>query len=374
MVISQKIDENKMGNRGSKSDFKYKSVKEQRVDGSWFIRNKQNLINLRCTLMGFERNYRIKIPSKQLIKNFSTLQSSHAKLNPWFVTGFTDAEGSFTVMVDKNNKRTLGWRVQAKYQIILHIRDLSLLLQIQEFFGGVGSVSESSNMAIYSVSSVKDLTNIIIPHFNKYFLLTQKAADYLLFKMIVDLMNNKDHLSFEGLHKIMNIKATMNTGLTEIQKLEFNNLNPISRSIIQTDKIPDPYWVTGFVNGEGTFDVKISNSKNKIGYSVQLRFRIPQHDRDTKLIELLIQYFGSNCGVLEKHTKYPAVSLVIVKFSIILTKIIPFFELYSLSGQKKFDFIDWCKISQIMSDGSHLTIDGFNLIRAIKNGMNKGRK
>jgi len=180
-----------MGNRGSKSDFKIKSVKEQRVDGSWFIRNK-NPINLRCTLMGFERNYRIKIPSKQLIKNFSTLQSLHNKLNPWFITGFTDAEGSFTVMVDKNNKRTLGWRVQAKYQISLHVRDLSLLLQIQEFFGGVGSVSESGNMGIYSVSSVKDLTNIIIPHFNFYFLVTQKAADFMLFKMIVHLMNNKD--------------------------------------------------------------------------------------------------------------------------------------------------------------------------------------
>jgi hypothetical protein len=38
MVISQKIDEKKMGNRGSKSDFIIKSVKEQRVDGSWFIK------------------------------------------------------------------------------------------------------------------------------------------------------------------------------------------------------------------------------------------------------------------------------------------------------------------------------------------------
>jgi hypothetical protein len=37
-----------------------------------------------------------------------------------------------TVMVDKNNKRTLGWRVQAKYQITLHVRDLSLLLQLQQ--------------------------------------------------------------------------------------------------------------------------------------------------------------------------------------------------------------------------------------------------
>ena len=36
-VTSHKISENEMGNRGSKSDFKSKSVKEQRVDGSWCI-------------------------------------------------------------------------------------------------------------------------------------------------------------------------------------------------------------------------------------------------------------------------------------------------------------------------------------------------
>jgi hypothetical protein len=34
MVISLEIDESKMDNRGSKSDFKLISVKEQRVDGS----------------------------------------------------------------------------------------------------------------------------------------------------------------------------------------------------------------------------------------------------------------------------------------------------------------------------------------------------
>ena len=38
MVTSQKIIERKMDNRGSKSDI-YMSVKEQRVDGSWYKRN-----------------------------------------------------------------------------------------------------------------------------------------------------------------------------------------------------------------------------------------------------------------------------------------------------------------------------------------------
>lgn len=86
-VTSHMMNENEMGYRGSKSNFQ-KFVKEQRVDGSYCI----NLMQLRCTLMGFERNYQFKIPSNQLNKApFSTF-IQYPELNPWFVTGFTDAE------------------------------------------------------------------------------------------------------------------------------------------------------------------------------------------------------------------------------------------------------------------------------------------
>jgi hypothetical protein len=81
-VISPKIDEKKMGNRGSKSDFLMKFVKEQRVDGSWCINFK--LMHLRCTLMGFERNYPIKILSKQLNKLYFSTLNYKPKLNTWF--------------------------------------------------------------------------------------------------------------------------------------------------------------------------------------------------------------------------------------------------------------------------------------------------
>ena len=207
MVISHKMNENEMGYRGSKSDFLNKSVKEQRVDGSWLLDKKAS--NLRCTLMGFERNYQIKIPSKQLnIKNFSTLNYSSSlpcsagSVNPWFWTGLTDAEGSFSILISKDNKRTLGWRVESKFQMDLHIRDLSLLLQFQQFLGGIGYINKypARNMVYYSISSNKEL-NKLITHFENYPLLTQKAADFLLFKEAVILMNNKAHLTIEGLKK-----------------------------------------------------------------------------------------------------------------------------------------------------------------------------
>ena len=226
-------------------------------------------------------------------------------------------------------------------------------------------------MVFYSVSSVKDLTNTIIPHFLKYTLLTQKAADFLLFKTIVSLINNKVHLTIEGLNQIINIKASMNTGLSEIVKSNFNNIIPVTRPIINTSNIPDPHWISGFVNGEGTFDLKIYKSKTKTGYAVQLRFRIPQHERDTYLIEVLKKYFDS--GQIEKHTQFTAVTLVIVKFSDIINIIIPFFEKNPLLGVKLYDYLDWCKIAKLIAEGSHLTPEGLNLIRKIKSGMNTGR-
>ena len=329
--------------------------------------------------MGFERSYQIKILSKQL--NFFSNLHSHSyssqvqhnnSLNPWFVTGLADSEGTFTVMIDKTEKRTLGWRVQAKFQIGLHVRDLSLLLQVQEFFGGIGSIGKSGDMVFYSVSSVKDLTSTIIPHFLNYNLLTQKQADFLLFKSIVDLIFNKQHLTMLGLNQIINIKASMNLGLSQIIRTQFIDIVPVNRPLIKNDIIHDPHWISGFVNGEGTFDLKIYKSKTITGYAVQLRFRIPQHERDTYLIEVLKKYFDS--GQIEKHTQFPAVTLVIVKFSDIIEKIIPFFDKYPLIGTKQKDFKLWCEIADLMKDGSHLSIEGLNLIRKIKEEISKGRK
>jgi len=89
MVTSQKMMETEMGYRGSKSKFLTQPdfVKEQRVDGSWSIAKNTHML-LRCTLMGFERNYQIKIPTNQLNnRSFSTL-ATQTKINPWFLTGF----------------------------------------------------------------------------------------------------------------------------------------------------------------------------------------------------------------------------------------------------------------------------------------------
>jgi hypothetical protein len=207
-----------MGYRGSKSNFIHKFVKEQRVDGSWYYNSK--LKYLRCTLMDLERGYQVGIPSKltgnrfistSVLRSHNLIGAGNIVMNPLFITGFTDAEGSFTVSMYPDKTRSTGIKVNAEFKIGLNVQDYKdkVLLQIQSFFGGIGLIHYSSNSVTFRVNNLIDLLNVIIPHFMKYLLLSVKYADFKLFVQIIHLLNEKAHLNEKGLQQIVNIQASL---------------------------------------------------------------------------------------------------------------------------------------------------------------------
>jgi LAGLIDADG endonuclease len=123
---------------------------------------------------------------------------------------------------------------------------------------------------------------------NKYPFYTKKAADFILFNRVVEIMNDKGHLTLEGLHRIVNLRASLNLGLSNLQKASFPNYNPVERPIIKTTEIADLNWIAGFASGEGCFLVSIYNSKTTIGQAVKLIFSISQHERDKNLASPLL--------------------------------------------------------------------------------------
>nr|YP_009364295.1 LAGLIDADG endonuclease [Ophiocordyceps sinensis]ARF03421.1 LAGLIDADG endonuclease [Ophiocordyceps sinensis] len=149
-VISQKISEKNVGNRGSKSVIcETITVKEQRVNGSWS--NKQ-LKDLRYTLTGFEINRWASNPSNQIRNSrlYSTLEKTNSlihksPLNPWLVRGFTDGDGSFSVSISKKNTG-IGWKIQPLFHIGLDPKDLPLR-KIQAYFN-VGKIYTASRFAL----------------------------------------------------------------------------------------------------------------------------------------------------------------------------------------------------------------------------------
>lgn len=180
MVTSLEASERNVGNRGSKSitDFhvpinqneKNVIVKEQRVDG---IGRKINNLRLRCTLKSYESNLVIKVLPNLIIKRKYTASSVNSSdinqitnggstpfmdLDPWFITGFTDAEASFMVVFQKSSKTKNGYFITTRFKISLHLRDKSILEQFQAYFG-VGSLQSSGkgrNSIDFTVKSRKE--------------------------------------------------------------------------------------------------------------------------------------------------------------------------------------------------------------------------
>lgn len=197
------MNESEMDNRVSKSVY---TVKEQRVYGCYcllFVFITMSIRQLRCTLMVYESRYQTGIPSNTLLTfSCSDLHKCTMGLRPFFVTGFADAEGSFMVKLQKG-------KLQPDFTIGLHIKDQRLLKSIHSFFG-VGRFRVSGNYCYYSVKRVNDIVDVIISHFDQYPLQTQKKRDYLIFKQIVLMMKSKNHLTSDGMSKILDLKRGLN--------------------------------------------------------------------------------------------------------------------------------------------------------------------
>ena len=94
---------------------------------------------------------------------------------------------------------------------------------------GVGRISTHGlNTLVYRVNSLKEILTTIIPHFDKYPLITQKRSDYLLFREVVMIMSRGEHVTAEGIQAIVNIRA-LNLGLTKVLKEAFPMYTPVAR-------------------------------------------------------------------------------------------------------------------------------------------------
>lgn len=289
-------------------------------------------------------------------------------MNPWFITGFTDGEGTFTVSIYKNSKLKLGWELSASFEIGLDAKDKVLLEEIQAYFG-VGKIYKGEkNVYRYKVRTPKEL-RVIIDHFDKYSLITQKQANFVLFKQVVEMLNRKEHLTIEGIHKLIAIKASMNLGLSGELKAAFSDTIPVPRPVVKDQEIKDPNWLSGFTSAEGCFLIIIKKNLTSGDY-VSLKFQITQHSKDEQLMKSLVSYLG--CGRYETSQgdwgKY-----VCTKFSDINEKIIPIFSKHLIAGVKLLDFTDWCKAAEIIKTKAHTNEEGLDQILKIKAGMNRER-
>ena len=132
------------------------------------------------------------------------------------------------------------------------------------------------------------------------------------------------------------------------------------------------YYLSGFADGEGSFNVSIINRWDdyKYGWKVSLSFNISQKD-DTvpKIFKNVL-----NCGTI-RYRKDGICYFEVRRLKDLTEIIIPFFKNYSfLSKNKKKVFEIFCKIVKIINQKRHLERDGMKEILKLRDLIVVGRK
>ena len=131
----------------------------------------------------------------------------------------------------------------------------------------------------------------------------------------------------------------------------------------------NPNYVVGFVDGEGCFSITINKNDNRLP-EVRLLFEIELREDDEPILQEIRELLG--CGRIyhltyERYDKWrPHVKLKVSNFTDISTKIIPFFKKYPLQAKKRFQFEQFCKVAELIKTKKHLTLEGVEMIRALK--------
>lgn len=288
----------------------------------------------------------------------------------WFLTGFSDAEASFGILIKRSSTYKLGWVVEANFQIGTHIKDAQLLREIHNQLKGVGHVYEypKRNKAYFIVTRPKDFVNVIIPHFDNFPLHSAKMIDYQLWKECILLMKNGSHLTQSGLEQIIHLKSALNLGLSNQLQKAFPNIVPLIRpSYIPLDDPLHPDWVSGFIIGDGSLTVSIK-STNQVIAALDINI----NERDKPVLIKLQQFF--NAGVIYPNPHNNACTFRVTRFAHLVSFILPHLKSYPLSGNKLDNFNCWLEIVLLMEQKSHLTFDGLTKIRSLVNKLNKDGK
>lgn len=173
------------------------------------------------------------------------------KLHPWFITGYTDGEGSFSIRLRTKSNSQFGFHISIVYSIGAELNPLNLKLleQVKEYFGGVGSISRSGNMCYYEISSIKSLLNVR-KHFEEYPLQTTKYVYFILWCQVMDIIEKKEHLTKLGFNKVLSIKSLFPKGLSAklLEVYSKEKILPIAKPIFEpsVQKL-NPNWIAGFV-------------------------------------------------------------------------------------------------------------------------------
>ncbi len=134
-----------------------------------------------------------------------------------YIAGFVDGEGSFHVAVQRSRFTRLGLQVIPEFHVSQNPERAEVLKLIQQTLGcgyikanHPGSVRDRSMVLV--VRNRSDLARRVVPFFERFPLRSSKQREFQTFATIVQAMERGEHLTKDGIIRILQQAFAMNGG------------------------------------------------------------------------------------------------------------------------------------------------------------------
>ncbi len=144
----------------------------------------------------------------------------------FWIAGFVDGEGCFSLAINSHPSMSLGYQIQAEFAVTQSASSLDSLEIIKDRFQcgqiqiNIRKDNHHESLMIYRVRKLDDLLSRVIPFFETYPLRTAKRFQFQLFTEAVFYMRDKRHLTPDGLQFIRNLSNQMNQRAKSIKRYE----------------------------------------------------------------------------------------------------------------------------------------------------------
>ena len=135
------------------------------------------------------------------------------------------------------------------------------------------------------------------------------------------------------------------------------------------------YYISGFVDGEGSFHVAIQKVAHvKFGYQLLPEFHVSQSKDRPQVLKFIQKTL--TCGYIKDNFRGKDNNLVYVVRNRLdlLNLVIPFFYKYPMLSEKQKDFMKFAEIVSAMDKKEHLTKVGFKKLLTKALSMNSNGK
>lgn len=248
-------------------------------------------------------------------KDFNTLELD-SEFKYWFI-GFTEGDGSFIVNKDGS----------LEFKVTQSSIDAQILFYIKKElgFGSVSIQNKNNKTHHFRVRDKKGILKLI-NLFNGNLLTEKKKTQFNLWVKAY----NKD-----------------------IQILQ-NNKNPTL----------DSSWLCGFSDAEGYFTVSVGKRSENYN-QVHVRYIISQKGE----IELMTKIAAMLNGKVSYLKSYDGYNMTVNLRK--LSKLIKYFNKYSLKTKKYISYLNWLKVYKLVSKQEHLTESGLKRVIELMDKVNK---